>query len=39
MKSLNGRLRDEYLNGAPVLDVTEAQAILDQAGDKYHTSP
>ena len=38
VESLNGRIRDEYLNGELFLDVVEAQAILDHAREKYHTS-
>ena len=37
-ESLNGRVRDEYLNGELFLDVAEAQAIPDHAREKYHTS-
>jgi putative transposase len=38
IESLNGRVRDEYLNGELFLDVTEAQVILDHAREQYHAN-
>ncbi len=38
IESLNGRVRDEYLNGELFLDVTEAQAILDHARADYNAN-
>ena len=38
IESLNGRVRDEYLNGELFLDVTEAQAILDHARADYNVN-
>ena len=36
IESLNGRVRDEYLNGELFLDIPEAQAILDHARADYN---
>ena len=38
IESLNGRVRDEYLNGELFLDIPEAQAILDHARADYNAS-
>ena len=38
VESLNGRVRDEYLNGELFLDIPEAQAILDHARADYNAS-
>ncbi len=38
IESLNGRVRDEYLNGELFLDVAEAQAILDHARADYNAN-
>ena len=38
IESLNGRVRDEYLNGELFLDVTDAQVILDHARADYNAN-